>query len=267
MSITYYVDEAGDSALWARRGRLIVGTEGCSRFFSLGLAQVSEPQALETALESLRNELLNDPYFRNVPSMQKNKKKTALFFHAKDDLPEVRREVFHLILQHSVSFHSVIRDKLEVAKQVEAFLTISPTYRYNQNQLYDYMARSLLKDKLHSGDSCNVTFARRGKTDRTAALGNALETARDKWCRTHGVGRKKPPMTVRAAYPHQDGGLQVVDYFLWALQRLYEKGEDRYIELLWPKIHCVWDIDDMRGGSDGAYYTKEKPLNAASLCR
>jgi hypothetical protein len=40
---------------------------------------------------------LADPYFKGVPSMQADAKKTALFFHAKDDLPEVRREVFRVL--------------------------------------------------------------------------------------------------------------------------------------------------------------------------
>ena len=31
-------------------------------------------------------------------------------------------------------------------------------------------------------------------------------------------------------------GLQAADYFLWALQRLYERREERYVTLLWPAV-------------------------------
>ena len=59
--------------------------------------------------------------------------------------------------------------------------------------------------------------------------------------------------------------LQVVDYFLWALQRLYERREDRYIVLLWPSVSVVYDLDDRREAPYGAYYTRKKPLTSAAL--
>ncbi len=93
----YFVDEAGDATLFDRHGRIIVGTEGCSRYFILGLLNNPQPDRLGRDLEELRASLLSDPYFAKVPSMQPEAKKTALAFHAKDDVPEVRREVFHLL--------------------------------------------------------------------------------------------------------------------------------------------------------------------------
>jgi len=114
----YFVDEAGDGHLFSRKGRVIVGTEGCSRFFILGLADISDPDALRRDLDDLRGQLLADPYFNGVPSMQPEARKTALVFHAKDDLPEVRREVFSLLLRHEMRFFAVVRDKLTVVEYV-----------------------------------------------------------------------------------------------------------------------------------------------------
>ena len=93
----YFIDEGGDGILFSRRGKVLVGTEGCSRFFILGLLDVLDPLALNTRLDQLRVELMKDAYFQGVPSMQPSARKTALAFHAKDDLPEVRREVFRLL--------------------------------------------------------------------------------------------------------------------------------------------------------------------------
>ena len=59
--------------------------------------------------------------------------------------------------------------------------------------------------------------------------------------------------------------LQAVDYRLWALQRLYERGEDRYVQLLWPSFGVVHDLDDTRSNRYGVYYTKGKPLSAAAV--
>jgi hypothetical protein len=82
----YFVDEAGDSTLFNRQGRIIVGIEGCSCFFILGLADIPDPVTLGREMEALRARLLADPYFKGVPSMQPEARKTALAFHAKDDL-------------------------------------------------------------------------------------------------------------------------------------------------------------------------------------
>lgn len=63
-----YVDEAGDPTLFANRRRAIVGTEGCSRYFTLGKLEVDDPPELGQKLETLRHELVVDPYFEGVPS-------------------------------------------------------------------------------------------------------------------------------------------------------------------------------------------------------
>ena len=63
----YFVDEAGDSVLFGRRRKVLIGQEGCSRFFMLGNLQIAEPQALEAELVDLRAELLADPTIRGHP--------------------------------------------------------------------------------------------------------------------------------------------------------------------------------------------------------
>ena len=69
----------------------------------------------------------------------------------------------------------------------------------------------------------------------------------------------------KAAYPTGEVALQAVDYFLWARQRVFEKREDRFLELLWPQCGLIVDVDDTREKEYGAYYTKQKPLRAAAL--
>jgi hypothetical protein len=110
----YFVDETGDPVLFDSKGRILIGSEGCSRYFTVGLLDVPDPTVLATDLEKLRAELLADPYFKDVPSMRVAAHKTALYFHAKDDLPEVRREVFKLLQRHPVRFSAVVRDKQTV---------------------------------------------------------------------------------------------------------------------------------------------------------
>jgi hypothetical protein len=69
-AIHYFVDEAGDPTLFDRKGRLIVGEQGCSRYFMLGKLEIDTPEALSAELTALRAGLLADPYFKGVPSMR-----------------------------------------------------------------------------------------------------------------------------------------------------------------------------------------------------
>ena len=73
------------------------------------------------------------------------------------------------------------------------------------------------------------------------------------------------PVDVVPGTPPTSIGLQVADYFTWALQRLYERQEDRYFEFLKKSMVLVQDIDDTREAKYGAYYTRKKPLSKAAL--
>jgi len=260
----YFVDEAGDSTLFNWRGKPIIGTEGCTSFFILGLADIPDLERLGSNLAALRTTLLADPYFKGVPSMQASARKTALFFHAKDDLPEVRREVFKLLLGHDIKFSAVVKNKYEVLNYVRSHNAADPAYRYRPDELYDHMVRRLFKERLHQHSAYRVCFAARGSSDRTKALQRALETARTRFALKHGID-SQAAVQVAAIPSWRQAGLQAVDYFLWALQRTYERRDDRFLALLWPRCSLVIDIDDRRNASYGTYYTKKKPLVSAAL--
>lgn len=262
----YFVDEAGDPTLFARHRRQIVGQEGCSNFFILGKLDVDDPDGLDRELESLRAELLADPYFKNVPSMQPAEGKTAVMFHAKDDLPEVRYRVLKLLAGQAVSFYAVVRAKQRLVEQVRARNQADPDYWYRENELYDDLVHQLFKSRFHRGDHFEICFAKRGKSDRTAALQLALDQARQTYEQTWGV-RSQATIHIRASTPRESGGLQAVDYFLWALQRLYEKGEDRFWEVVRSQAKLVYDMDDTRTSAHGVYYTPSNPLTLAARAK
>ncbi len=256
----YFVDEAGDPVLFNRRKQTVVGNEGCSTYFILGLLDVTSPTHLGAALDALRTRLLADPYFKGVPSMQPERRKTAVAFHAKDDIPEVRREVFGLLMQHDLRFFAVVRDKRRIVQLVREHNLKQPQYRYHPNQLYDRCVSRLFRDRLHKDDAYRIVFAKRGTSDRTAALRKTLEGARANFRRKWGVEAKAPIEVVPSA-PVRDPCLQAVDYFVWALQRLFEKPEDRYWQFVWPKVSLVYDIDDMRNHAYGEFYSQRRLLD------
>lgn len=260
----YFVDEAGDGTLFNKKKQVVVAREGCSSHFILGVLEATDPQSLHDALEALRGDLRADPYLAKVPSMQPERRKTALAFHAKDDCAEVRREVYRLLMQQDVRFFAVVRDKRVIAEKVLAHNQTTPTYRYHPNQLYDRCVSRLFKERLHKQDSYVIQFSRRGNRTRTEALQTAIEQSRNNLRASWGI-EATAPIEIIPALPYQAGGLQAVDYFLWALQRVYERGEDRYWEYVATKVSLVHDVDDTRVNGYGVYYTKKNPLKADGL--
>lgn len=260
----YFVDEAGDSTIFDRDGRIIVGKGGCSSHFLLGMLDIPDLAPLSGELDALRRDLVASAFFRNVPSLQPVERKTALLFHAKDDLPEVRWEVFQVLARHPVKFFCVVRDKLGLSQDVLNKNRSSKTYRYRPNDLYDQMVRRLFKDRLHKDDGYRVCFATRGSSDRTAALRSALESARENFRLKWGIA-SDAPIEVSARPSHESAGLQAVDYFLWAVQRVYTKREDRYVTFLNDRISLVHDVDDRRKNAFGVYYTRDRPLSAEAI--
>jgi len=260
----YFVDEAGDGTIFDSRGRVLIGQRGSSRYFILGVLDIPNLEPLHQELEALRKILLADPYFKNVPSMQPEARKTALMFHAKDDVPEVRREVFALLQKHEFRFMAVVRDKQRVLEYVRRRNTLDFSYRYHPNELYDYMVRVLFKNLLHQDERYEIYFSKRWNQDRTDALRKALKTAQERFAEQWGMATS-PEIAVIPKNPHESGGFQAVDYFLWSLQRFYERREDRYLELLWPSFRMVHALDDTRKNAYGVYYTQKKPLTLAAL--
>ena len=72
------------------------------------------------------------------------------------------------------------------------------------------------------------------------------------------IGRDRPPPEAVC--------LQASDYYLWALQRMLERGEDRYFRYLSPAFRLIIDRDDSRRHGHGEFYTaSSNPLTLERL--
>jgi len=260
----YYVDEAGDPVLFNKKGRILVGEEGCSSHFILGKLAIDDPELLDKELTQLRLDLLADPYFKRVPSMQPERRKTAIGFHAKDDIPEVRREVYNLLLNHSVRFYAVVRNKHDLVSYVHQQNERDTSYRYSQNEQYDTLVRELFRNLHRAADETQICFAKRGTKPRNQAMHTALEQAETTFEKEFGF-RRNTKHNIRSSTPPQSTGLQAVDYYLWALQRFYERKEERYIELIWNQVGEIHDLEMLKEGRKGVFFTRQKPLNLAAF--
>jgi len=244
----FFVDEAGVPDLFDGKGRPIIGAEGCSHFFILGMLEVDNPDNLAAALAALRKEMLADPYFKTAPSFRPDKKKTALLFHAKDDLPEARVKIFDLLraFGKALRFRAVVCDKQVILAREQARRASEPAYRYNPAALYDELARALFGRFSRMADVYRLRVARRGNKIRNAALRAALEQGERDFSDTFGFSRGGiDHWQVAVTDPRETVCLQAADYFLWALQRFYElrknpetgevTHEDRYLNAVLPQ--------------------------------
>jgi hypothetical protein len=261
----YFIDEAGDSTLFDKHGNVIIGNEGNSSFFILGLLKVGDPYGLRKNIDQLREDIINDPYFEGVPSLDPKRKRTAIAFHATDDPPEVRYKVFELLRQRDdISFFAVVGEKRRTLEYVFSRQRLDSTYHYRPDEMYDFLCRRLFKDRLHLADEYQVIFAQRGNKKRTQALKSQLDIAQERRLREIPKD-ERPKIHVRSGLSRHHAGLQAVDYYLWALQRCYERGEDRFLRNIWDHCKLIIDIDDKRNNKYGEYYNGRKLITADCL--
>ena len=259
----YYVDEAGDLTFFDKRGRIIVGKPGVSQLFMVGVAHLPQPKQAAIKLQLLRQYLLADPYFKDVPSMKPESKKTSLCFHAKNDLPEVRREVFKLLPTLQPKVQVAIRRKQDLAHTAkQSFKQFKR--KMNINAIYDDLVKRLFKNLLHKADENHIICAVRGDSARQQALEEAIQKAQKNFHKKWNISVNNK-ILIRTAYPPESPGLQVIDYYLWALQRMLERGEDRFFQLLAPGFRLIMDLDDTRNNHYGQWYSDKNPISLQKI--
>jgi hypothetical protein len=269
-----YVDEAGDTTFFDDKGRSKVGSEGCSRYFMMGMIQVERPLELAAVLNDLRRELIADPYFSRVPSFDPSKRKTAILFHAKNDLAEVRMKVFERLVEFGgeIRFRAVVADKSKLEEQETRKRLETPGYRFVENSIYDSLTEEMLSKLTVFADRYELKIAKRGAKDRDHAIRNAIIQAEKRFEDRILISRGGPgAWRVNIAESKTDACLQAVDYYLWALQRFYNSAhkkddqgvtlwEDRYLLKIWPQVSNIFDVHF----NNGTYFRRDRPLTVDS---
>ena len=180
----------------------------------------------------------------------------------------MRRAGFRLLQEQEFRFLAIMADKRFLVDHVRFMKTEimrkgKPDYRYNPNEIYDNLVTKLLGNMQHKASEYFIHFASRGSSDRTNALRTALETGKVKTLAKWGLPDSLVSHVVDTPCS-KEPCLQAADYCLWALQRLMERGEERYLNLLAPKVSLIIDQHDRSKGAYGTFYTRKKPLNRAA---
>lgn len=265
-----FLDEAGDTTFYGKGKTSIIGQTGVSNTFIIGMVKFKQSlKEIREAVVDLQNKIAIDPYF-DVVSIRKKKQAAGYYFHATDDIPEVRKLFFDFIVTLDCSFEAVVG-----RKSVERYET---KHKGKEQYFYADMLSHLLKNKLHKDKRVVLHIAERGKSTKNNNLQLALEKAKERlavstnlkniqqtedWWNIEHVSRKdiEADVVFNVTQPLQEPLLNIADYFCWAIQNVFERGEIRYYNFLKEKISLVVDIYDnekYKGWKN--YYNPKNPL-------
>lgn len=270
-TIHRFLDEAGDCTFYGKKRKSIIGTEGVSNCFILGMVKFKEPfEPLREKIIALQERVANDPYFQ-VPSVIKKKERGGYFFHAKDDLPEIKKLFFDFIKDVNFSFEAVV-----ARKSIERFTT---THKDKEEYFYADSLSHLLKNKLQRGEKLVLNIAEKGTSTKNNNLTLALEKAKERFIEKFNrqqaekglpeenhIKRRsqvEADIVFNETKPLQEPLINIADYMCWTIQRIFEKGETRYYDFVKEKISWVvdlYDVEKYEGFRN--FYSPKNPLTA-----
>ena len=251
-----FLDEAGDTAFFGRHSTPIIGLkDNVSLCFILGMVKIrSDLKTIRDEINRLEDVVINDPYYKEVPSIQKRANAPGgYYFHATDDPQEVRKEFFEFIKTLDLSFEAV------VGRKIPSLFILKHNKR--ESEFYADLLSHLIKNKLQTGGDLILNVAERGNTTKNTNLGIALNKATDRFFKKNRGGMINTKVVFNVQTPRTEPILCVADYLCWAVQRVFERGETRYYNFISDKISLVVDIyDSEHYDRSGNYYTEKHPL-------
>ena len=227
-----FLDEAGDTTFYGKGKIPLLGTEGVSKYFILGMLTINESlHTLRKKIAELQNNIASDPYLFDIPSIQKKKKNIGYFLHAKDDVPEVRKMAFELIKSIDCSFNAVVGRK--------DYSVYEKKHNGNQAEFYADLLSHLLHSGMNDFKKLVLNVAQRSRCTTHTNLEKGLQKA-------IAISKYRYPdsadfctMVFNVQKPTTEPIINLTDYFLWALQRKVERGENRYVDFLGKQIANV----------------------------
>ena len=256
-----FLDESGDTTFYGKKKRIIVGDNGVSKCFIIGMVKFkTKLDPIRDQIIEMQNEIVSDEFYQDIPSIKKKVNKGGYFFHAKDDIPEVREKFFRFIKSLNCSFEAVVARKLP-----ELY---NRKHKGNEAWFYADLLSHLLKNKLTNHDKMVLNIASRGKSTKNHNLELALKKAQERFVNAHPEKEMKSKVVFNVMEQTNEPLLNIADYFCWSIQNIFERGNIRYYNFLKDKISRVIDVYDFDSYSKNDwpnYYGKQNPLTAKNI--
>jgi hypothetical protein len=247
----YFVDESGDPTFYDRRGNLIVGQEGCSPILILEFVETSDSRSIRATINEAHVRVAASEYLKDIPSM----KKTNLAFHAKDDCPEVRQEVFEALRPLDFKAQFVVARKIE--------RVFRNSFQSKEREFYSHLVSHLFKNVTHRHTRNRIYFSRRGDRIHQQSMEQAVQKGivnfEGKW-----NTKVQTQTTVLTHMPVGEPCLQVIDYMNWAVYRAFVKGEMRYFNFMAEKVRLLVDLYDTANYPHN-WYSRENPFDITKI--
>lgn len=253
-----FLDESGDTTFYGKRKIVILGNEGVSKSFIIGMVKFkTKLDPIREKIKNLQNEITEDEYYKEIPSITKKVNKGGYFFHAKDDIPEVREKFFKFIKSVNCSFEAVVGRKIPELYENK--------HNGKEALFYADLLSHLLKNKFTNHDKLVLNIANRGKSTKNTNLNFALQKAKERFTKTNPDKDIYTNIVFNVIEQTDEPLLNVADYFCWSIQNVFEKGNLRYYNFLQDNISRVIDLYDFESyGKEGwpNYYGKNNPLTS-----
>jgi len=245
-----FFDEAGDTTFYGKGRIPLIGKNGSSNVFILGMVTFNEPlQPIRDEIIRLQQEIETSPYYRNVPSVIKRvQKKGKYFFHAKDDLPEIKKEFFDFIKTIDCSIQVAVG-----RKNIDIF---ENQHNRKEAAFYADLLSYLIKDEFLKHPRMVLNIAERASSTAINNLENGLQKAKDRFRKKYPEKENKTKVSFTVQKFTDEPLLVLADYLCWTVQRIFEKGETRYYDYVIDQIEVVIDVYDGE-----KIYNSENPLS------
>jgi hypothetical protein len=253
-----FLDETGDTTFFGKGRKLILGQEGVSFTFGMGIVRID--RALDETRQQIRelqNQIENDQLLNTIPSVKKRIEQSGFFFHACKDSPDVRTALLRFIKELPCEVEIVIARKIPRIFENQ--------HNAREDEFYADLLSHLIKGRLKKPGKLVLNVAQRGSSTREKVLTRALEIATDRAIKRFGKENLQTEVVFNIQSPLTEPLLCVSDYLCWAVQRVFEKGETRFYDFLADKIRLVIDLYDTKRYRDNQnYYDVKNPLTTAN---
>jgi len=251
-----FLDETGDTTFFGKGRRLIVGQDGVSLSFSLGLVRIDDKlDTVRRDIVALQRQVADDPLLNVIPSVKGRIGTGGFFFHACMDTPDVRTLMLHYLRGLSCEAEVVVGRKIPALFEKQ--------HHGREEEFYADLLSHLIKRRLKKPGTLVLNVAERGSSTREKVLNEALRIATERAAKRWSAATLVTRVVFNVQNPRTEPLLTIPDYICWAVQRVFERGDLRYYQYLAEKIRVVEDLYD-REKYEGSrnYYGKHNPLTA-----